>query len=383
MVLTRQEKEQRILDLSQQGYTTREIARDTHTSFRDISTILKRTSKQKEIGKAQAERASISTNAYRLFSKGKTTLEVTLALQLKADEAIEYHKEYCKLIQHDDLIHVYKEVKGNIWPLVTLHRLLTAAGMTTTEVINLLKIANNDLSTVRSRFETLSKDVISLELEKQNSNRILLRLNNQISNFRERMGHNFMFLQELNAEIDQVYQRKMKLEGLIRHFENNNQRYLTIKKNIEEKVFCTLCGGKMFLELALFSLIESISNNADKYTSLLYLASSSPTYYNGKHYGPHIYEEYPSKIQDYKVIMGVILEEAEKLFNKLAKKIGEESITYASKMVSSSFSLLPSFDEEEKTCACPEQVPLHNPTETHKKIGHLSNTNSNDNITKK
>jgi hypothetical protein len=82
--------------------------------------------------------------------------------------------------------------------------------------------------------------------------------------------------------------------------------------------------------------------------------------------------------------MGMILEEAEKLFNKLAKKIGEESITYASKMVSSSFYLLPSFDEEEeKTRACPEQVPLHNPTETHKKIGHLSNTNSNDNITKK
>ncbi len=383
MVLTRQEKEQRILDLFQQGYHTREIARETHTSFRDISIILKRTSKQKEIGKAQAERASISTNAYRLFSKGKTTLEVTLALQLKADEAIEYHKEYCKLIQHDDLIHVYEELKGNIWPLVTLHRLLTAAGMTTTEVINLLKITNNDLSTVGSRFETLSKDVISLELEKQNSNRIVLGLNNQITNFRERMEHNFMFLQELNAEIDQLYQRKMKLEGLIRHFENNNQTYLTIKKNIEEKVYGTLCGGKMFLKLALFSLIESISNNADKYTSLLYMVSSSPTYYNCKHYGPHIHEEYPSQIQDNKVIMDMILEEAEKLFNKLAKKIGEESITYASNMVSSSFYLLPSFDEQEKTRACPEQVPLHNPTETHKRIGHLSNTTSNDSITKK
>lgn len=69
MVLTRQEKEQRILDLFQQGYHTREIARETHTSFRDISIILKRTSKQKEIGKAQAERASISTNAYRLSPK--------------------------------------------------------------------------------------------------------------------------------------------------------------------------------------------------------------------------------------------------------------------------------------------------------------------------
>ena len=42
MVLTRQEKEQHILDLYNQGYNTRTIAQETHTSFRDIGAILKR-----------------------------------------------------------------------------------------------------------------------------------------------------------------------------------------------------------------------------------------------------------------------------------------------------------------------------------------------------
>ena len=69
---------------------------------------------------------------------------MTLALRLKADEAIEYRKEYCRLIQHDDLIHVYEQIKGNILHFVNLSRLSMDAGMDAPQVINLLKIANND-----------------------------------------------------------------------------------------------------------------------------------------------------------------------------------------------------------------------------------------------
>lgn len=45
MVLTRQEKEKRILDLYAQDYNTRMIAQETHTSFRDIGAILKEEAK--------------------------------------------------------------------------------------------------------------------------------------------------------------------------------------------------------------------------------------------------------------------------------------------------------------------------------------------------
>lgn len=111
MISTRQEKEQHILDLYNQGYNTRTIAQETHTSFRDIGAILKRAAQQKEVGQVQVERTSISTQAYRPFSQGKTALQVTIDLQIKADEAIEYQKEYWKLNQLDSLSQLYEELK--------------------------------------------------------------------------------------------------------------------------------------------------------------------------------------------------------------------------------------------------------------------------------
>lgn len=44
----------------------------------------------------------------------------------------------------------------------------------------------------------------------------------------------------------------------------------------------------------------------------------------------------------------MVLEEAEKLFKRLAKELDEEIITHASNMGSSSLPLLPSFHEQEK-----------------------------------
>ncbi|MFZ0326314.1 MAG: hypothetical protein WBP64_10270 [Nitrososphaeraceae archaeon] len=111
MVLTREEKEKIVLELHGQGKGTREIAKEVRISFSQISAILKKAAQQRELGQERKEKTSVSTQAYTLFSKGKTTLEVTLALRLKADEAIEYRKEYCRLIQHDDLIHVYESSK--------------------------------------------------------------------------------------------------------------------------------------------------------------------------------------------------------------------------------------------------------------------------------
>jgi len=93
MTLTREERERRIATLSQQGYATREMAKDTHTSFRDISAILKRASQQKELGQIRSEKAVTSTRAYQLFSEDKSVLDVSIALQIKANEAIEYHNE--------------------------------------------------------------------------------------------------------------------------------------------------------------------------------------------------------------------------------------------------------------------------------------------------
>lgn len=78
---------------------------------------------------------------------------------------------------------------------------------------------------MRSKFDALSRAVVSLELQKQKLMKDLQELNDQISNSRERMEHNRIFLQE----IDQLYQKKMKLEELVRRLEHDSVTYLGTK----------------------------------------------------------------------------------------------------------------------------------------------------------
>jgi hypothetical protein len=354
MVLTRQEKEQLILELYNQGYNTRVIAQKTHTSFRDIGAILKKEAKEKEIGEHQAEQLSISTQAYRLFSEGKAALQVAIDLQIKSDEAIEYQKEYWELNQLDSLIQLYKEEKGNIWPLVNLHRLSKANQMNIGQIINLLKIANNNLPSVQHKFEQLSRDVISIEADIQNSFRTYQEVSNKITALHKREDQIRLRCEIEEYKMNQLYKKERSLKGFVQFFEDNNETYLTIKKAVEEKVHSTLSNGKMLLKLAVLSLVESMRNNPDKFSCLLYRnVPPSTRDYSGPYYGSYMYvqKQYLSQDHDGEGSVAKILEEeAENLYTKLAKEITDEIINdYASSKTSSSLPLLTSSDEQEKT----------------------------------
>jgi SHS2 domain-containing protein len=142
-ILTRQERERLVLDLYNQGKTYREISKEARISFRDIGVILNKVveeektegskegqdttvQKQRQDGEQQL---SLFTQAYKLFSKSKTPLEVSIALNLGESEATKYYKEYWKLKQLHNLNMIYEEVKDDIGYFVKLYKLATAKGM--------------------------------------------------------------------------------------------------------------------------------------------------------------------------------------------------------------------------------------------------------------
>jgi hypothetical protein len=119
----------------------------------------------------------------------------------------------------------------------------------------------------------------------------------------------------------------MNEEVLARHFQNNNSEYIKIKKSVEEKVRATLSEGKPLIYLALFCIIESIKENPDKYSPLFYenIPIMTKNHYmpNYAHY-PNFEEQYQTSYFDTKAM---IVKEAEKLYNLIAKDLLNEILS--------------------------------------------------------
>jgi hypothetical protein len=87
-ILSRQERERLVLDLYNQGNTIRGIAKEARISPRYIGIILnkvveeEKTEGLKEGEQQEVEHLSLSTQSYKLFSEGKTPLEVAVVLNL-------------------------------------------------------------------------------------------------------------------------------------------------------------------------------------------------------------------------------------------------------------------------------------------------------------
>ncbi len=175
--LTRQEKENRVLDLYyKEGKTYAEIAKEARISLRDIGPILKKSGSDQSL--------SNSSQAYLLFSEGKSPIQVAIKLGLKEPEVHEFYKQYWKLQQLYSLYQVHEHVKEDIWTFVELYRLMRAAGMDLKHVKKLLEIANNDLPSVQAKYEGLRREVGLLESKKESLEKQIFDLHSTLVQYR-------------------------------------------------------------------------------------------------------------------------------------------------------------------------------------------------------
>jgi hypothetical protein len=94
-------------------------------SLRDIGEIINRARQEKE----RHEHKSLAVQAYELFSKGKTPLDVAITLNIGQIPAIEYYAEYLRLVGLDDITKIYLKFKDDIWYFVNLCKEAKAAKM--------------------------------------------------------------------------------------------------------------------------------------------------------------------------------------------------------------------------------------------------------------
>ena len=355
MVLTRQEKEKLIKDLYDQGKTYQEIAREARVSVRDIKPVLEKAEKEreKELGIATEEgnnegtgnrqtqkKISTSTQAYRLFSEGKTPLEVTIELNIKQPEATRYCREYWKLSQMHTLHMVYEEIGDDIIHLLKVYRKIRAAGMKVDQAINLIKNTNNELPTLEEKYQKLKSDIDLLESRKLEEYQNLNETQDQIYKSEKMLEWLETSRREEEAKIDQLASEKIRLKRLVKRFKDNDEEYLRIKRVVQNRVTNLLLDGKEILKLALYSLLQTMRANPQKHTNLIYynrnsLARNIDWKYPGYN---HVHGQQPYALFDnfYEEYKTTLLKDAEKLYNKLVKEWTERIITeYSMKNVSS------------------------------------------------
>jgi len=172
------------------------------------------------------KKTSTSTQAYRLFSEGKTPLEVAIELNIKEPEATRYCREYLKLSQMHSLNIVYEEIGGDIIHIPKIHRKIRAAGMGVDQAINLIKNASNDLTALEQKYQELKKDVNFLESQKFKKSGILQKLEDQVADSRKTLGWLEMSCQEEESNLHQLVNEKIRLKRLGEQFKDNDKEYL-------------------------------------------------------------------------------------------------------------------------------------------------------------
>src|SRR3982751_1576112 len=96
------DKEKLVIDLLKKGHKTREIVKMAHVSNTTVKKIrAKLTTKAKEEQEQQHDQRkkplSISSQAFNLFQKGRSVVQVAIGLDLPTDQVMKIHSDYLAL----------------------------------------------------------------------------------------------------------------------------------------------------------------------------------------------------------------------------------------------------------------------------------------------
>ena len=268
-LLNRQETEDLIIDLYyNQKKTFREIQQIVRKSPRDIKVILNKV----EPGRSSL---SIPAQAYRLFSEGKTPIDVAVILNIREPEATQFNLEYWKLSQLDSLNQIYQETNGNLSSLVNLYKKMKAADLTVEHVVTLLLMTNNDLQSIEQKCQDLKREEAEMTAKNLNAVRSFQLLSNDISEQYRILWEYRISCKEERLELAKLRLQKEKLESVVRQFQNNNEGLQRIKELVKQIIGQNLMDHKHVLLLALLSVIDSCRRDPVKFNILYYNLSAA------------------------------------------------------------------------------------------------------------
>ncbi|MGZ5548219.1 MAG: hypothetical protein ACXWFZ_09745, partial [Nitrososphaeraceae archaeon] len=128
MVLNKFEKEKRVIELHLEGKTNREISKEVHMSFRDISNLIKAYEKKqatlKEKPKSDSfniqKKSSKSSQSFKLFRDGKKLTDVAINLEIPAKKIVRLWSQFLRLERMYECYEFYQAFQYQIPELLAI-----------------------------------------------------------------------------------------------------------------------------------------------------------------------------------------------------------------------------------------------------------------------
>jgi hypothetical protein len=210
-LMNKQEKEQLVIALHQEGKTIRGIAQQAHMSFKDIGAIIKRIDgRDDDKDDPNLSNKSKSTKALYLLERGKRPIDVAIELDLSALEVHDIQEEFWFLNDHYDLVFVYAEIKNYLPSFMKLFRLLRQSKMLSEDhILRFIKYSGHDLPLLENKFQKLSGDVIDLQWKKRQYQDELAILGSAISQQRHSLNVIIDYKKQILACCDEKINEKL------------------------------------------------------------------------------------------------------------------------------------------------------------------------------
>ena len=272
-MLSRTEKEKRVIELYQQGKTIREIAQEVHMSFASIGSIIRKVrglqdnndGKSKEQDKAPTA-LSKDTQAFALFSEDKKPIEVVIELDIKADEVNKLYQQFWKLEGLYQLNQVYKEIKRYLPSFLKLFRITKQQRMISEkEVVDALKFGK-ELPQLKDQFQLLIEEIQRLEYRRNSLRTALSALQNQTSAAEDSLRLYESAVDDKIQSIAEAHKKFAQLENK----KNNSKDYRKIERLAEEKANDILNNKKAILMTAVIAVLGALRNHPNKQQLLIY-----------------------------------------------------------------------------------------------------------------
>jgi predicted DNA-binding protein YlxM (UPF0122 family) len=159
MTLSRGEKENLVLELYyERGYTYRLIAKELRMSPNQIQDIIRRHEEKNNAKANKKKELSLSSKAYKLFSKGKSSLEVAIMLDIPQTQVTELHLQYRKLIGQDKLVILHSLLGDRIFSFFKLYKeLIIIRELSIERIISLIETDLDKLRYVEVHYEQVKQ----------------------------------------------------------------------------------------------------------------------------------------------------------------------------------------------------------------------------------